>query len=366
MSRYRALEERVQALAAAGLTRELLPLEPTGPMTARLPDGQEVVLFNSNDYLGLARHPEVVEAGASVGSTGSRLLSGDRPEHHALEEDLGRLFGRPATLFNSGWHANLALLTTLLGKDDRVGSDALNHASLIDGIRLSGAQRQIVPHGGVPNGVRLAVVEGLFSMDGDRPDLRTWTGEHWLMVDEAHSVGCIGPGGRGVAAAQGVDADFLVGTLGKAYGTLGAFVVGPPVLRELLVSAGRTMLFSTGLPAGVAAASRVALRLADDERRSGLRARADQLRRGLLELGIPTPGEDHIVPIVLGPRTMEVSARLRDRGLLVPGIRPPTVAPGTERLRVSLSAAHSEEQVVRLISGLAAALAPTNHLRGVS
>ncbi len=356
MSRFQQLADRVQALRAAGLQRELLPLRPTGPTTARLADGLEVVLFNSNDYLGLAQEPELVEAWAGAGSTGSRLLSGDRPEHHALEEDLSRLFGRPATLFGSGWHANLALLTTLLGKEDEVASDALNHASIIDGIRLSGARRQIVPHGAFPSSVRLAVVEGLFSMDGDRPDLARWAGEHWLMVDEAHAVGCIGPDGRGVAAAQGVEIDFLVGTLGKSYGTLGAFVVGPPELRELLVSAGRTMLFSTGLPAGAAAASRVGLRLATEERRERLRARGRQLRAGLASLGIAATGEDHIVPIVLGPRTMEVSARLRERGLLVPGIRPPTVAPGTERLRVSLSAAHSEEQIARLIEGLGAGL----------
>lgn len=353
MSRHAELEARAQALAAQGLRRQVLPLRPTGSMRGRTPDGEELVLFHSNDYLGLAAEPELSEAWSGGGSTGSRLLSGDRPEHHELEARLGRLFGGTATLAQSGWHANLALLGVLLRKGEVVSSDALNHASIIDGLRLSGAERRIAPHGSLVDGAKLHVVEGLFSMDGDRPDLRRLQGDHWLAVDEAHAVGCIGPDGRGVAAAQGVRPDFLVGTLGKAYGCLGAFIIGPPALRELLLSAGRPILFGTGLPAGAARAALVALRLADDARRMRLRARVRQLRDGLTALGIPTRGQDHIVPIVLGPRTMEVAARLRARGLLVPPIRPPTVAPGTERLRISLSAAHAEEDVGRLLAALA-------------
>lgn len=321
-------------------------------MRGRTPDGQELVLFHSNDYLGLAAEPELAEAWASGGSTGSRLLSGDRPEHHELEARLGQLFGGTATLAQSGWHANLALHGVLLRKGEVVSSDALNHASIIDGLRLSGAERRIAPHGCLVEGSKMHVVEGLFSMDGDRPDLRRLQGAHWLAVDEAHAVGCLGPDGRGVAAAQGVRPDFLVGTLGKAYGCLGAFIIGPPALRELLLSAGRPILFGTALPAGAARAALVALRLADEARRERLRARVRQLRDGLAALGIPTLGEDHIVPIVLGPKTMAVAARLRARGLLVPPIRPPTVAPGTERLRISLSAAHSEEDIGRLLDAL--------------
>ena len=356
--RFDALDARLRSLDERGLRRQLRTLTPTGPTTARLSDGREVQVFCSNDYLGLAWDPRVQAAWSGGGAGSSRLISGDRPAHQELEQALGERFGRPATLFGSGWHANLALLGVLLGKGDRVASDEWNHASLIDGMRLSGADRLIMPHGQaqVPDGTRLAVVEGLFSMDGDRPDLPAWTGAHWLLVDEAHSVGALGPQGRGVAAAQGVEPDFLVGTLGKAYGAVGAFVIGPPVLRELLLSAGRTFIFTTGLPEGAARAGRLALELADDERRQRLADRTRRLRRALAQEGIPTLGEDHIVPVVLGARAMPTAAALLERGFLVPGIRPPTVPAGSERLRITLSSEHSEAQVDTLVQALITSL----------
>jgi len=355
LGRYASLQARLDALDAQGLRRWLRPLRPTGPTTALLPDGRPVVVFSSNDYLGLAQHPEVMAAWTGGGAGSSRLISGDRPAHHALEDALGERFGRPATLFTSGWHANLALLSTVVGKGDRVASDALNHASIIDGLRLSGAERVVLPHGqaAVPADARMAVIEGLFSMDGDRSDVAAYTGEHWLSVDEAHAVGALGPGGRGVAADQGAQPDFLQGTLGKAYGAVGAFVVGPPELRALLVSAGRTFVFTTGLPEGAARAALVGLHLADDARRARLASNVRRLRQGLAQLGVPTMGTDHIVPVVLGDRAMAAAAALLERGFLVPGIRPPTVPAGTERLRITVSAAHSEEQVDRLVEALA-------------
>jgi 8-amino-7-oxononanoate synthase len=311
------------------------------------------VVFSSNDYLGLAQHPDVRAAWKGAGAGSSRLIAGDRPAHHALETALSERFGRPATLFNTGYTANLALLSALVGPGELVASDALNHASIIDGIRLSGAEKVIVPHGErPPASCRLAVVEGLYSMDGDTLDLHTYAGEHWLAVDDAHAVGALGPDGRGEAARQGVTPDFLVGTLGKAYGAFGAFVIGPPELRELFVSRGRTFIYTTALPEPVAAAALAGLRLADDERRERLADRTTRFRNGLAQLGRETLGSAHVVPVVLGERTMAVADELLARGFFALGIRPPTVPAGTERIRFSLSAEHTDEQIDRLLEAL--------------
>jgi 7-keto-8-aminopelargonate synthetase-like enzyme len=356
--RYGPLAARVAALEAAGLRRTLTTLQPTGPTTARV-DGRELIVFCSNDYLGLAGHPEVQRAFAAAGAGSARLVSGNRPAHDALEAALSERFGRPATLFGSGFAANLGLLTTILGRGDRVVSDRLNHASLIDGLRLSGAERTIVPHGGDPAalaGARLAVTETLFSMDGDRADLSRWLGEPWLAVDEAHAVGALGPDGRGVAAEQGVAPDFLVGTLGKAFGAAGAFVVGPEPLRTLLVSAARSFVYTTGLPEGVAAAALVGLHLADDARRTRLADRAARLRRGLEQIGAAVLGSAHILPVLTGARTMEIAARLRTAGIFAAGIRFPTVPRGQERIRLTVSSEHTDEQVDRCIEAMSAAL----------
>jgi 8-amino-7-oxononanoate synthase len=358
--RFSPLRRRLEQLTKEGLRRTLSPLEMTGPTTGREPTGRCLHIFSSNDYLGLAHHPEVMAAWSQGQGCGSaRLIAGDRPAHHALESALEDIFGRPATLFSSGWHANLALLSTLLEPGDSVASDALNHASIIDGIRLSRANKQILPHGtfDCDEGTRLLVQEGIYSMDGDILDLKgarehTEEAGTWWMVDEAHSVGVLGPRGRGASAEAGQTPDFIVGTLGKAFGSFGAFVIGPPELRELLISRGRSFIFTTGLPEPAARAALVALELASDERRALLADRTRRLRSGLASLGIRSLGQHHIVPIVLGGRTMEVSRRLRERGFLVPGIRPPTVPEGSERLRVTLSAAHTDDQVDGLIEAL--------------
>ena len=199
MSRFSALEERVEAVEAAGLRRTLRTLKMQDATTGWL-DGGLVNVFCSNDYLGLSHHPDVLRACQGSGSGSSRLISGNRPAHACLEARLSTMYGRPATLFSSGYHANLALMSTVLRTDDVVCSDALNHASIIDGLRLSKAERKIVTHGDpsqLDSRARMVVVEGLYSMDGDTLSLEKYTGTHWLAVDEAHAVGVLGPQGRG-------------------------------------------------------------------------------------------------------------------------------------------------------------------------
>ena len=363
MSRYQALQDRVDAVAAAGLQRQLRRLAMTGPVTGTI-DGRSVTVFCSNDYLGLAHHPDVVDAFQGSGAGASRLISGNRPAHEDLEGELERLYGRPTTLFSSGYHANLALMSTVVTEGDRVASDALNHASIIDGMRLSRATRQIVPHGqpsAIPAKSKMVVVEGVYSMNGDMLDLPAYQGDHWLAVDEAHAFGVVGPQGRGAAAAMGVEPDFIIGTLGKAVGTYGAFVVGPPELKALLISQGRSFIFTTGLPEPVVRASLVALRLATDERRATLRANVARLRAGLRDLGIDALGSTHIVPVLMGGATMAVAERLLERGHWAAGIRAPTVAPGSERVRFTVSAAHTADQIDGLLSDLAAVLKEFPH-----
>ncbi len=369
---YASLQTRLDSIARMGRRRSLSPLRPSSPTQAVDAHGHELVVFSSNDYLGLAQHPELRAAWTGAGSGSARLIAGDRPVHHALEDALSAHYGPGvaggdgvATLFSSGWHANLALLGTALQRDELVASDALNHASLIDGIRLSRARKHILPHGEVgplAAETRMLVQEGIYSMDGDRPDLgaaalSARSVGAWLAVDEAHAVGVLGPGGCGVSAAQVQMPDFLVGTLGKAYGAFGAFVVGPPALRELFLSAGRSFIFTTGLPEGAAHAGLAGLRLATDERREQLRSVIERFRTGAAQLGLDVLGEDHICPVITGARTMEVARALYAAGFHVPGIRPPTVPAGTERLRVTLSAAHSEGEVDRFLETLGRILA---------
>lgn len=351
------LAARAQALGDAGLARQLRPLAMTGPVTARL-DGRDVLVLSSNDYLGLAHHPELQAAWRGGGAGSSRLIAGTRPAHLALEQALEAHFGQPALVFSSGYQANLAVLTTLFEARDTVASDALNHASIIDGLRLGRARRQVVPHGELPpHGVSGGVVEGLYSMDGDTLDLAGWRSRvDALVVDEAHAIGALGPGGRGHAAALGVAADVVVGTFGKAYGAAGAFVLCPPALKALLVSVGRTFVYTTALAEPAANAALVGLRLATDARRRTLDANVARFRAGLAGLGLTALGQAHIVPVVLGDRTMAVARALGDAGVFVPGIRWPTVPRGQERLRFSLSAAHTASQLDQALDALDAGL----------
>lgn len=354
---------------------------PQGPVLRV--EGRELVAFCSNDYLGLANDPRVVEAlqrGAArwgAGSGAAHLVTGHSAAHHALEEELAAFTRRSrALLFSTGYMANLGVLSALLGRGDTVFEDRLNHASLLDGGLLSGARLRRYPHADAAAlaaqladaaGERLVVTDGVFSMDGDLaplPALAEACRGHgaWLMVDDAHGLGVLGEGGRGTLAHLGVDADavpVLMGTLGKAFGTFGAFVAGAHDLIETLIQAARPYIYTTAPPPAVAEATRAALRIAQAEewRRERLSALVQRFRAGAAALGLPLAASPTpIQPILLGDasRALRWSAALEAQGLLVTAIRPPTVPPGSARLRITFSAAHTEAQVDRLLDALAA------------
>lgn len=350
-------------------------------------DGHRCLNFCSNDYLGLAGDPRVAEAArkalaaSGTGSGAAALISGYNREHRLLEEALAEYCGRPrALLFSTGWAANLGALRALLGKGDSLIADELNHASLIDGGRLSGAHYVRVPHAQPDayaqalaqprSGETLIVSDSVFSMDGDIAPLRELAAlgaQHGasLMVDDAHGFGVLGPQGRGAVAAAGLGVDDVpvyVATLGKAIGAAGAFVAGSEHLIEYLIQRARSWVFSTAPPPSIAAAARAALAIvAGDEgaqRRARLQANIARLRRGCAQEGIPLgDSSTAIQPLVIGAEvpTLALSQRLLDAGLWVAAIRPPTVPHGTSRLRITLSAAHSDTQVDRLIEALARA-----------
>jgi 8-amino-7-oxononanoate synthase len=314
-----------------------------------------LIIACSNDYLGLAWELAANPPPVGGGAGGSRLISGDRPAHHALESALEARFGQPALVFSSGYQANLAVFSTVCTEGDRIASDQFNHASIIDGLRLAKASRSVFPHGdikAIPDDSRLIAVEGLYSMDGDWLELGDLPSGPWLAVDEAHAVGCLGPEGRGVAAAQGVHPDILIGTFGKAYGAAGAFVVGPPELKQLLINSGRSFIFTTGMPEVVARLALEGLRQATSERRERLAQRVATFREALVQLGWHPLGHAHIVPLVIGPRVMEVAARLLEAGVYAPGIRWPTVAKGQERIRFTVSSEHTTEVLDRIVEAI--------------
>jgi 8-amino-7-oxononanoate synthase len=354
---------------------------PQGPVLRV--EGRELIAFCSNDYLGLANDPRVVEAlqqGAArwgAGSGAAHLVTGHSAAHHALEEELAAFTGRPrALLFSTGYMANLGVLSALLGRGDTVYEDRLNHASLLDGGLLSRSRLRRYPHADATavvdllaeaDGERLVATDGVFSMDGDvapLPALADACRRHgaWLMVDDAHGLGVLGEAGRGTLAHFGLglhDVPILMGTLGKAFGTFGAFVAGSHELIETLIQAARPYIYTTAPPPAVAEATRAALRIAQAEewRREHLRALVQRFRAGAAALGLPlADSPTPIQPIVLGDavRALRWSSALEAQGLLVTAIRPPTVPPGSARLRVTFSATHTEVQVDRLLEALSA------------
>lgn len=345
-------------------------------------DGEALLSFCSNDYLGLANHPVVISAlqsGAEnwgVGSGAAHLVNGHSAAHHALEEELADFVGRPrALLFSTGYMANLGVMGALLGHGDRLFEDRYNHASLLDGARYSGARVVRYAHGDVPDllrriqssglGERLIATDGVFSMDGDvapLPELAACARDNhaWLLVDDAHGMGVLGAQGRGSLEQCGVGATevpILMATLGKAFGTFGAFVAGDEDLIETLIQQARTYIYTTATPPALAEATRASLHLVQQEswRREKLHALIARFRRGAEELGLALMASDTpIQPLLVGEsaQALRCSERLRQRGILVPAMRPPTVPEGTARLRITLSAAHDELHVDRLLSAL--------------
>jgi 8-amino-7-oxononanoate synthase len=375
------LATRLAERRAANLYRQRPLLEsPQGPLVQV--DGRELLAFCSNDYLGLANHPEVIaamRAGAEkwgVGGGASHLVIGHSTPHHQLEAALAEFTGRPrALLFSTGYMANLAVVTALVGQGDSVLQDRLNHASLLDAGLLSGARFSRYLHNdavSLANRLRkasgncLVVSDGVFSMDGDLADLPALCAEAratqaWVMVDDAHGFGPLGATGGGIVEHFGLgldDVQVLVGTLGKAFGTAGAFVAGSEELIETLIQFARPYIYTTSQPPAVACATLKSLELLRSEgwRREHLNQLIARFRAGAAEIGLslmdsPTP----IQPILVGDsaRALKLSALLKERGLLVGAIRPPTVPVGGARLRVTLSAAHSEAQLEQLLEALA-------------
>jgi len=372
---------------AAALKAALADLEQRNLQRRRRTGVGGLVNFCGNDYLGLRDHPEVtrafIEAASKygVGSGASHLVTGHGPEHEALEQELAAFVGRPrALVFSTGYMANLGVIGTLADQSGVIVSDKLNHASLIDGCRLSGADLRRYRHGDATHAAelltathevtRLLVTDGVFSMDGDLaplPQLAQLAREAkaWLIVDDAHGLGVVGATGRGCCEQFGLGLDavpVLIGTFGKAFGTFGAFVAGDADLIEYLLQKSRTYIYTTALPPAVAAATRAALRISQSEswRREKACALSRRFQQGLRERGINAGSESSttIVPVVVGDaaRALAISAKLEQAGFLVTAIRPPTVPPGTARLRVTMSAAHEEAQVDALVNVFAQAL----------
>lgn len=356
----------LEGLEQRGLLRRLRTVEGSAGRWVEV-EGRKRLLLCSNNYLGLATHPALAEAAAraareiGVGSGASRLISGSLRLHAALEEEIAAFKGtQAALLFNSGYHANIGVISTLVGEGDAVFSDAWNHASLIDGCRLSRARVVVYPHADVgaladimartPARRRLVVTDSVFSMDGDFAPLRQICelAERygaWVMVDEAHGTGVLGSRGAGLVEELGLGERVAVqmGTLGKALGCFGAYVAGSRQLIDWLINRARSFVFTTSLPPPVIAAAREALRIVqvEPQRRLRLWRNAEALHRGLREAGVPVGGcSSHILPVVLGgeSRTMQLADRLLTEGVWVQGIRPPTVPPGTARLRITASA----------------------------
>ena len=382
------IHERLEDLRDLGLYRRMRMVSgPQGPRV--LLDGKRVLLLCSNNYLGLADHPQVREAAAAAamrygaGAGASRLVSGNMTLHRRLEERLAE-FKRSerCVLFGSGYLANIGIVGALAGEGEVVFSDALNHASIIDGCRLARADTFVYDHLDTEHlewGLRqaggrdsLIVTDGVFSMDGDVAPLKEIVElahryDVRVMVDEAHATGVLGPEGRGSVAAAGLEGevDVVVGTLGKALGSYGAYACCDVDMARYLVNAARTLIFSTGAAPPVVAAALAALELMREtpRRTERVRRNAQTLRHALRSRGLQVPdGEAAIVPLVLGDaaHAMAVCERALERGVFAQAIRPPTVPQGTSRLRLAAMASHNTAE----LEWAAAQLAAAAHDRG--
>ena len=374
------LAKQLNDLAAQGLYRaRRVVVSPQG-VELQL-NNQSVINFCSNDYLGLASHPNVIAAFKTaadefgVGSGAAHLISGHNIAHHQLEEELAAFTGRDkALLFSTGYMANMGVIAALMRKTDSVFQDRLNHASLLDGALLSGARLKRYTHANAQHldellseaqAKKLIITDGVFSMDGDiapLPDLANIAKNHhaWLMVDDAHGLGVLGAKGQGSLELYGLtqdDVPILMGTLGKSFGTFGAFVAGSELLIETLIQKARTYIYTTALPAAVAEATRASLKLviAENWRREKLQHLIAYFKRGAQQLGFPLlPSDTAIQPMMIGDneRTMQLGTALFQHGFLVGTIRPPTVPQNSARLRITLSALHEEQHIDRLLDAL--------------
>ncbi|WP_297160528.1 8-amino-7-oxononanoate synthase [Thermogemmatispora sp.] len=371
------MRERLKALREAQLYRRLRPELGSGePWLER--DGRRLLNLSSNNYLGLATHPALKAAARQAserygcGAGSSRLIAGSSDLHAELERRLARFKrSESALLFNSGYVANVGVITALVGPGDLILSDALNHASIIDGCRLSRATCTVYPHNDSAAVARLlaearssgryrrilVVTDSVFSMDGDIAPLEELIAlSHrygaLLLVDEAHATGCLGPGGRGLLATVASDYEGIIaiGTLSKALGSFGAFVTGPVLLTDYLINVARPFIFTTALPPPVIAASLAALTVLEEQPMlvERLQANAAYLRRGLQALGFDTlTSSTHIVPVLVGEagQALKMAERLQERGVLAVAIRPPTVPAGMARIRASVMAVHERSDL---------------------
>lgn len=381
------LAQRTAERAQAQLLRRLRTIEHAeGPWLES--DGRRLLSFCSNDYLGLAQHPQLIAAlkrvadDEGVGSGSAHLICGHRAEHAALEEALAEWTGRErALLFSTGYMANLGVMQALLQDGDVCVQDKLNHACLLDGTQLAGAELKRYPHADVAGAARqlasrseaaaLLATDGVFSMDGDIAPLRELASlcrreGATFMVDDAHGLGVLGDDGAGSLSALALgqrEVPVLMATLGKALGCHGAFVAGSSALIDGLLQSARTYIYTTAMPPALAAAALTAVRVAREEdwRREKLAALIARFREGAGQLGLPLmPSPTAIQPLLLGEAqaTLDAAQALEAQGFLVGAIRPPTVPQGKARLRITLSAAHEEEHIDRLLealSGLASA-----------
>ncbi len=354
-----------------------------GPQGARIIiDGKKYLNFSSNDYLGLANHPDVIKAlqqGAEkygVGSGAAHLISGHSMAHHVLEEELANFTGRQrALLFSTGYMANLGVLSSLLQKGDAIFEDKFNHASMIDGGLLSGARLQRYLHNDTHSlekklaassaDTKLVATDGIFSMDGDAAPLKeiaNITKKHsaWFMVDDAHGLGVIGEQGKGTLAHQNLTTDdvpVLMGTLGKAFGTFGAFIAGDETLIETLIQKARTYIYTTALPPAIAHATSTSLKLLQKEywRREHLQDLIKQFKQGAIQSDLKLmPSDTAIQPVLIGnaEKTLSIKHKLQEKGFIIGAIRTPTVPAGSERLRITLTTSHQPEDVDQLIDAL--------------
>jgi 8-amino-7-oxononanoate synthase len=386
MSLNAKLKKDLAETAANHLYRSRKVLESPQSVEPMI-NGKKVLSFCSNDYLGLANHPDVINAFKDaadqygVGSGSAHLVSGHSAEHHALEEELADFMGTErALLFSTGYMANLGVVSALCDRHSEIYEDKLNHASLLDAALLSRAKRIRFPHLDINNleqrltdsdtdcsnkTTKFIISDGVFSMDGDLAplDKLIYAAEKnnaTLMIDDAHGIGVLGKKGKGLVEHFGFDSQqvpILVGTLGKAFGTAGAFVAGSEALIETLIQKSRSYIFTTAMPAAVAAATRTSLQLLEKEswRREKLQSLISQFRKGAEELGLDLMDSmTAIQPIVIGSseQTLALSEKLLEKNILISAIRPPTVPEGTARLRITFSATHTEDHINKLLDVL--------------